>query len=336
MQATLNRDALARHTQALGRLFAATADKYAAHEKARPLLAEMAADREFLTAALARHLAEPGALARRHYPVVTVRVALTPHHSIEMNCWVPLPDGRTDLSTKAIHHHGDLLLTTVTAFGPGYEHWTFHRPEPVDAAPGLYRLRLLEAARHGTGHIAFVDSFFPHVPLFPAALSITLALWSSKKPTTWRDHLKRVPLLKRNEKLLRAAARRLGLVRALDIKVVRDFDFYPTGRGFQVMRDRTEFPLGPNEDYLHSLFHILQETGNEALAPVVREAVAREPGEEVRRTAERLLGMLDAGRPIAPRLSPGHYDVPFANFTADDIRRALAAQEAAPCAAGPA
>jgi hypothetical protein len=94
------------------------------------------------------------------------------------------------------------------------------------------------------------------------------------------------------------------------------------------MRVREEFGLGPNEDHLHSLFHILQKTGNEALVPAIQRRIDRSPDRAAREVASRLLDDLRRGRPIEGRLSKGHFGVPFANFTAEDIRASIAALSA--------
>jgi hypothetical protein len=309
---------------ALRAAFASGADKYAAHERATPVLLEMAASPSVFTAILSRHLERVDALTMRHYPVVSLEIESNPHFGLVANCWIPLPDRDVDMSTKAIHHHGQMLLTTVTAFGPGYEHWLFTSPEMRDASSGIFSMRLTERAPHPTGHAAFVDANIGHVPFYPASLTVTLALWSSRNPTTWKDHLKRVPALHKHSNTLRDLAATIGLSRALDLKVVDYFDFSPTAEGFRGMKERQEFGRGPNEDYLYSLFHILQETRNDALGSAVRRRMGTAVAQNTTLVA-RLLADLDRGQPIAGRLSHGHYDIPFANFRGSDIERALGA-----------
>jgi hypothetical protein len=319
---------LDRYVRRLCATFKASGDKHEAHRRSRDVLAEMSADPAVLPAVFESFLGTPGVLNRRHYPVVGMNIALNPHFSLDANCWITLPGGETNVSTKAIHHHGELLLTTVTAFGPGYEHWTFQRPELIDPGRELYALRLIERAAHPLHHVAFVDSYIAHLPMYPPSLSITLALWSGRRPTTWKDYVKRVPLLKKNEAGLKRLAKRVGLVGALDLKMVEYFDFYPVDGGFKGMRERQEFGRGPNEDYLFSLFHVLQRTGNEGLATAVqRQLDSGAPPDNVSRV-RALIEDLRAGRAIEGRLSEGHYGVPHANFSAEAIERSLAASPA--------
>jgi len=321
--------ALPRRIGALRRVFATQRDKREAHQKSREVMAEMAADPRFFTEAFKTFLLTPDALRLKNYPTVSFRIDINPHYELVANCWIPLPGRETDISTKAIHHHGDMLLTTATAFGPGYEHWLFTAPVVVDPEQELFALKVVEQGPHPLHHVAFVDADVPHLPLFPPSLTITLALWSHRRPTTWKDRAKRIGVLARHRAALRQLALKLKVARHLDLNVVDYFDYYPSEAGFKGMKDRKEFNRGPNCDYLHSLFHVIQETGNDGLAGVLRGRVEAGAADDNAEVARCLLSDLEAGRPIEGRLSEGHYGVPFANFTKRDIERALAAQGAA-------
>jgi hypothetical protein len=185
-------------------------------------------------------------------------------------------------------------------------------------------MRLLERTMHPTGHAAFVDANVGHVPFYPASLTVTLALWSNRRPASWKDAVKQVPALHKHSQTLRRMAAALGLARALELNIPQYYDFAPAPEGFRGMRERIEFERGPNSDYLHSLFHILQRTGNERLGTIVRKRIAAESSPN-RDLIETLLADLESGRPIEGRLSPTHYGVPHANFRAEDIERALQA-----------
>jgi|SRR5688572_8109029 hypothetical protein len=315
------------YVAAIRAAFAGSTSKHDAHERARPILQDMAASRPAFTGIIEHHLERPDALSISHYPVVSFDIESNPDFGLVANCWIPLPNGETNMSTKAIHHHGDMLLTTVTAFGPGYEHWTFTPPELIDPDHDLFAMRLLDRAPHPEGHADFVDANVGHVPFYPPSLTVTYALWSSRKPTTWRDKLKRVPALHKHSTTLRGMAARFGLGRALDLKVVEYFDFFPSADGFHGMKSREEFGRGPVEDYLYSLFHVIQRTGNDPLGAIIRRRPdsASVPDAPV---LARLLDDLESGRTIEGRLSEGHYNVRFANFTGEAIQRGLAASAA--------
>jgi hypothetical protein len=309
------------YTKLLTRVFNRTHDKRAALAQTRPILEDMSGDSLLLTEIIRKHLLMPGALSKKHYPVVSMDLAKTPYCGLVANCWIPLPDRQTDLSTKSIHHHGDMLLNTVTIFGPGYEHWMFTPPQPVDLGREVFAMSLLDRAPHPLHHVTFVDSNVAHVPFYPASLTITLALWSSRDTVTWRDHVKRMEVFRGKEPTLRKLAIKAGLKKALDLKVIEYFDFYPADQGFKGIRDREEFPHGPNCDYLYSLFHIIQQTGNEAVIPAIESQL--HSSIPARQTVVELLEKLKSGVLIEGRLSDKHYGVPRANFTSVEIERSL-------------
>lgn len=309
------------HALQIGRIFDRMRDRREAHRLAAPLLEELSADPRMLTEALGRCLSHPSFLNTRHYPVIAIPIAESPHFTLVANCWLPLPNSETNLSTKAIHHHGILLLTTVTAFGPGYEHWMFERPQLT--TNGLYATRLLDRSRHHPHHALFVDSYVAHCPFYPPSLSITFALWSSKNSSSWLDAVRRWRLAQRYRSQLVRLAQRLGQTESLGINVIQDFDFFPVDGGLRALRDRIEFDLGSNIDFLYSLFHVLQLTGNEGLASIVRERLAKRWPIENRPLVERLLQILERGETIRPRLSSGHYDIPHSNFSREAILQAL-------------
>jgi hypothetical protein len=315
-----------KYIRELKAIFRDARDKHEANRKSAEVLTNMSADKEFFTDVLDRHLKNPNNLNTLHYPVVGLDIELNEDFGLVANCWIPLPDKAVDISTKAIHHHGDMLLSTVTAFGTGYEHWMFETPTLVDANTELYELKVLERTPHPRHHVAFVDAYVAHLPLYPPDLTITYALWSSRFPTTWKDKVKRMPIVRENSARLKSLATKLGAAKKLDIKIVEYFDFYPTGDGFRGIKVREEFSRSTNDDYLASLFHVIQETDNVHLVSTLRKTV--EAGTITDRDrVDEYIRAIEKGDPIAGRLSPEHYNVPRANFSKNEILAALGAQE---------
>jgi hypothetical protein len=304
----------------LSSVFRSEADKRRAHGRAADVLTRASYDPGFWTEALSRFLQRPGALNTLNYPVLAVPIMRTIDFELIANCWIPLPDRRTDLSTKAIHHHGHLLLTTVTSHGPGYEHWLFDRLRRIEG--DLFEARLVDRAPHRTHRPAFVDAFIPHCPFYPSSLSITYALWSSDGPTSWQEVLKQTQVVQASKEYLLPLIKRLRLAERLHVNVVENFDFYPVEGGLRVMTERLEFARGPNRHFLDSLFNVLQDTGNEGLSGLIRASLNRGEALENRPYVERLLQRLERGEPVVGRLSPGHYDVPHSNFTREAAERA--------------
>ena len=317
-------DHLSRYLNELTRIFKHAGCKHEAHRRSHRVLEDIAADGAFLTRVLRQYLLRPEAFNARNYPVVGIDIELNADYHLVANCWIPLPGRQTNISSKAIHHHGHMLLTTLSLFGPGYEHWLFTEPEVIDPERELYAMELVARERHELHNIAFVDAWKAHLPVYPERLSITLCLWSNQMPTTWKDQVKRVPLFKQREEALRRWAIKTGLANSLDLKLVNYFDFYPTADGFRGMRERQEYVRGPNEDHLRSVFHTIQNTGNEELAPLIERRVSA-GGVTNPQLVHELLQQLLSGRPIEGRLSDCHLNVPHATFTTQEIERSLEA-----------
>lgn len=315
-----------QYTDSLKKIFLSAPNKHEANYRSRAVLEEMANDASFFTSVLEKHLQTAGSLNTKHYPVVGLDIELNHLFGLVANCWIPLPDRATDVSTKAIHHHGEMLLSTVTAFGPGYEHWTFEKPVALDEAAESYSLKLIDHAPHPLHHVAFVDSYVAHLPFYPPGMTITYALWSSKFQSTWKDRLKRMPLLQKNSASLKQLAARAGVAKHLDLKVVEYFDFYPTPEGFRGIKERNEFERGPNTDYLPSLFQIIQETDNEQLAPLLKKQLSAGVPLENPDLLKVLIHRLESGQTIEGRLSSTHYGIERANFSKQELEAALAAQ----------
>ena len=314
------------YIESLTQIFTTAPNKHEANDRSRAVLEDLSCDSGFLTSVLEKHLQTAGSLNTKHYPVVGIYIELNHLFGLVANCWIPLPDRATNVSTKAIHHHGDMLLSTVTAFGPGYEHWTFEKPVVVDPETESYSITLIDHGPHPLHHVAFVDSYVAHLPFYPQDMTITFALWSNKFPSNWKDRLKRVPLVQKNSNLLKKVARSAGMTKQLDLKVVEYFDFYPTPEGFRGIKERKEFERGPNSDYLQSLVHVIQQTGNEQLAPLLKKQLNAGQPLENRDLLEDLIRKLESGQTIEGRLSSTHYGIERANFSKHDVELALTAQ----------
>jgi hypothetical protein len=316
-----NTTPLAEYASALLKIFKSAPDKREAHRRSRAVLLDMAGDRRCLRAAIAAQIQRPGGLNTRHFPSIGFPIAHNPHFSLVANSFQPLPSRETDITTNSIHHHGHLLLTTVTTFGPGYEHWRFTTPKPTDLTRETFRMDLIDREAHGPNHTAFVDTFMPHAVMFPRSLTVTFALWSSVHMVTWRDHIKRIPAIERQRERLRTMAARLGVAGTLRLNPQDYFDYYPIQGEFKGMCKRIQFGRGPNEDYLHTLFYILQETNNEDLAPDA-QLCARVPVENPR-LVEQLSSDLRRGVRFEGRFSEGLHWLDHMNFKRRSIEQAL-------------
>lgn len=324
---------LKEHVSQILRIFKIQPDKTKAHKLSTPILEAMTYDPAVMREIIRLNIVQPGFFNKTHYPAPSMQITRNAYFDFVVNCWIPLPDRATNISTKALHHHGPMMLSTATAFGPGYEHWMLSSPEPIDRENEMFRMDLIANEMHRMHHVSFVDKYIVHVPLYIPSLTITYALWTNSVPTTWKDRLKAVPVLKRNAAKLRSMAKSLGLTKALDLKMEEYLDYYPVDGGFKGVkcRDDVEFKRGPVSYYLPSIFHIIQETGQADLADEIAGLIRKEPAlsKSDRDLANSLVDDLKAGRPIESKLCEDlHFGFYHSNFTREAIENALQTQPA--------
>ena len=306
-------------------IFRTHADPYRAHEEARALLAEIARDPAFVKAVLQQHLSDAETFNHlRKNPVLELVIEDNEYFTLIANCWLPRDDRDATLSHQSVHHHGSLLLTTTAICGSGYETWNFTKPESVPGGDLLFNMSVSQAGRHPAGNIVFVDAYIPHIVFYPEQLSVTLALWSSGTPKNWKAALKKMPLIQRFKKPLKATLQFLGLARALELNVVTLFDYYPFGDAFKGLVKRVMYPMGTNENYLRNMFHVVQQTGNSDLDEVIGHTLKRNRDRILDSTlVERYESRLKSGVPIVAQFEESHRFLPYANLRQEDVRRAV-------------
>ena len=87
------------------------------------------------------------------------------------------------------------------------------------------------------------------------------------------------------------------------------------------------FPLVAKEPAnLPSLFQVIQETGNEQLAPLLKQHLNSGRPLENPDLLRDLIQRLESGQIIEGKLSSTHYGIERANFTKQELEVALAAQ----------
>ncbi len=316
-------EVIPKFTKDLKRVFIDAKDKHEANYRSKEILVEMSHDKNFLSEVFRQHIRKQDSLNTKHFFTVGIDIELNEHFGLVANCWLPLADKADDISTTAIHHHGELLMTTVTAFGDGYEHFLFSEPKLLDESLEKFSMDLTERAFHPIHHTLFVDAYIPHLPLFAPDTSITYALWSDRKPTNWKDKVKRLPIVQDNKDRLRDFAVKVGLARQLEIKTGNYFDYYPAKDGFCGISERKQPERGPNEDYLYSLFHLIQKTGNESLVIEFDAKLNSNDKIDNRETVKKLTEDLRKGIEIDARISPSLINNNHLNFTREEILHSL-------------
>ena len=112
----------------LDRTFKKEKDRQKAHATSSKILEDLSTNNTLLGEILRSNLNKRNFFSQEHYPVLAFPICASEHYELIANVWIPLASKSTEYSTKSIHHHGPMLLTTVTAFGPGYFHYLFDRP----------------------------------------------------------------------------------------------------------------------------------------------------------------------------------------------------------------
>ncbi|MGE3260744.1 MAG: FkbM family methyltransferase [Bacteriovoracia bacterium] len=222
-----------------------------AHVLARPVLAQLGADASVLRGLLKKFvLSAEFRRGERINPVVAIPMIEDPAFTLVANIWIPRPDGRTDISHQSIHHHGNLLLTSLAAYGPGYESILFDREERG--------LKISQIYTNELGKIEFVDSQVPHLVFYPSALSVTYALWSKDRPYRL-NRLRRLPPSWKGA--ARKAAGALRLSGAIGFNQQEGFDYTVKNGAVVPLKHRALYEKGSHESLLAAMRFVAREVG---------------------------------------------------------------------------
>lgn len=311
---------LDHYVSQIATIFREEKDRYKAHEKAMPILKEMGADKEVLYDIFRRNLLNDEFINKlRHYPTLAFDIYQDDNVGISGNCFMPLPDRSGDLSFQSIHHHGKLLLTTVAAFGPGYESILFKKGFSINRENQTARMEIEKNYKFTTGNLEFVDKDQPHVVFFPEDASITYAMWAYATVNTATQKLKGNPIIRRFKEPIRKGLKVLGLLDKAGVNVVENFDFYPENGQIKVLKNRINFEPGSNENFLTNVFYVLQRTGFRDL-PFLQQLKEKYPSHT---HLHQLIDKLVAGETITDEFYDFHSNVPYVNLSRQAILDSL-------------
>ncbi|HEY6502869.1 MAG TPA: hypothetical protein VIZ28_02730 [Chitinophagaceae bacterium] len=250
---------LNHYVSAIAAVFKQEKSRYEAHQKAAPILRGMGAEKEVLFDVFRKNLLNENFVNRpRHYPTLGFEIFQDENVGISGNCFMPLPDRSTDLSFQSIHHHGKLLLTTIAAFGPGYESIVFKKGFVLNKKKQTADLEIEKQYQFAQGNLEFVDSEQPHVVFFPKDASITFAMWAYEKKKVATQSLKNNFIVKKFKEPIRRGLKSLELLNTAGVNSVENFDFYPDHKTIRVLKSRIKFEEGSNENFLTNVFYVLQ------------------------------------------------------------------------------
>lgn len=313
-------DRLNHYVSEIASIFREEKDRYKAHQKAAPVLKEMGADKEVLFDVFRKNLLDENFINRpRHYPTLAFEIYQDDNVGISGNCFMPLPDRSGDLSFQSIHHHGKLLLTTIAAFGPGYEAILFKKGFSIDKEKLTAKMEIEKKYRFTPGTLEFVDSDQPHVVFFPQDASITYAMWAYAAANSTTQKLKNNPIVRRFKEPIRKGLKMLGLLEKAGINAVEYFDFYPEKGRIRVLKNRINFEPGTSENFLTNVFYVLQKAGFNDV-PFLQKLKEKYPSNS---HLHQLIDKFISGEKIRDEFYDFHQNVQYVNLSKQEILNSL-------------
>lgn len=295
-------------------------DRYEAHRKAAPVLKQMGADREVLYDIFRKNLSNESFINRvRHYPTLAFEIYQDKNVAINGNCFMPLPDRSGELSFQSIHHHGKLLLTTVAAFGPGYESILFKKGFTIDTNNQTAEMAIEKKYQFVNGNLEFIDADQPHIVFFPSDASITYAMWAYTKQSGLIKALKDNMVVKKFKGTIRVVLKKLGLLKKVGLNAIENLDFYPENGKIKVLKNRLGFREGTNENFLTNVFYVLQKAGFKD-STFLNELKNKYPG---RTHLHQLIDKLLRDEPIRDEFYDFHMNVKYVNLSKSEILSAV-------------
>ena len=246
------------YTSSINDIFKNEKNRYKAHALAKPILLEMASDKNILFEIINKNITKPDFFSQKRInPVIAFDIEVNETISFVAHCWMPLPDKRNDITHQSIHHHGKLLLTSVAAYGEGYESVIFKKGYAIDKTSGATNMQVEKIYKNPYLNVEFIDINTPHVVFYPAEFSITYALWTNVEEAT-SESMKKIGFIKKYKKQLRKIIDAFGAAKLLGLNTNEYLDFYPENKNIIALKSRVMYPKGSNASFIKGFFSILQ------------------------------------------------------------------------------
>lgn len=244
-------------------------DRYDFHKKAGEIMKVMSQDKVFWAEVFKGNLTDKGYLKRRWtmYEIPFFYIYENDDFVLKVHLFMPLESRRPDVAASAIHHHNNYLLTTLAAFGPGYETMLFEKNPSVNPATKETSLKISKQFTQQEFILHMVDAWEPHVVINPISLSATIVLWTpdEKRKT---DALRSNPVLKFFKIPLLKIIYLLNLDKKLGIAAKETYQFYAhKDKFYAVLEDEFFAPTraqdGPEvDDYsIQTVYGFMQKIG---------------------------------------------------------------------------
>ena len=291
-------------------------DRYLAHKKAQEILGFMAKDKRVLYDIIKKNISNPNYLKKeRHYSTLSMIIGEEIDFTFYFNIFPPLPDKRTDISFQSIHHHGNLLLSTVSAFGPGYNSILFKKGFNINLETRKTKMEVEYDYQNKLYDVSFVDAAQPHIVFYPTDFSGTYALWSDYKKST-KDIAKNIGFIRKFKKPLAKILTVLGLAEIVGLNKIEYLDFFVRNKSIIAMKEREAYmEKGDNDNFLQNIFCFIQRTDFYD-KPFLEELIGLKT---TPKEAKKYINMLIEKKTISDVFFEGHLNVAKVNLLKQDI-----------------
>ena len=230
-----------------------------AHQKSKIVLEKMVQDSSFLFEVIKNNLGDPNYLKKSlHYPTLSLSILKNEIVDILINIFPNLPNQDTNTSHHSIHHHGNLMLSTIGISGPGYYTMIFNDNYKITSSGKVDNFKLISEFQNPVGTYTFCNAYVPHIVFYPADMSSTLLIWSKNKKSGV-DKAKKIPVPKGLKKTVANSLNYLGLGKVLNLNDSENFDFYPHENEIFVIKDRIRYPNpDSNSNFIQNIMYYLQ------------------------------------------------------------------------------
>ena len=301
-------------------IFKNESDRYKAHEKCQNVLKDMSLDKEVLYDIIRQNLDDADFLRKkRHYSTLAMKIYENEDFSFVLNIFPPLPNKDLNISFQSIHHHGSLILSTVSAFGPGYKSILFKKGFEINPSNLITKMSIEKEYQNEVHDVSFIDAFQPHIVFYPNDFSGTYALWSNRKKSA-KEIAKKIGLINSFKKPLAKIINLIGLSRIFGLNVAEYYDFYVKNNEVIAMKEREAYnSIGSNENFIQNICCFIQKTGFDDL-DFLNRVIQKN---DTRDSTKKYLTMLIENQKVTSLFHEGHLNIPKVNLHRNEILGAL-------------
>ena len=127
------------------KIFDNNQDLRIAHKKSEDIMKQIVEDKNSINEIVEFNLSQPDFwFKKRHYPTLALSVFTNELIDIVINIYPALPNGDLNTSFQSIHHHGNLMLSTIGLSGPGYSSISFKKDFVINKNNNACKMEIAE------------------------------------------------------------------------------------------------------------------------------------------------------------------------------------------------